>query len=88
MGKVTATLNLTNWVDEVLAERGFIAADEVRSLVLTDVLVDTGATRLCLPAEIVGQLGLKKVREMDVRTAIGPCTLYPLGKSLPEAYRA
>ena len=75
MGKVTATLNLTNWVDEELAERGFIPADDVRSLTLTDVLVDTGATRLCLPADVIQQLGLKKVGEVDVKTALGPSTL-------------
>jgi predicted aspartyl protease len=75
MGKVTATLNLTNWVDEVLAERGFIAPEAVRSITLPDVLVDTGATRLCLPTEIVQQLGLKKVMDVDVKTAIGPRTL-------------
>ena len=75
MGKVTATLNLTNWVDEELADRGFIPSHEVRSLTIPDVLVDTGATRLCLPADVIQQLGLKKVGEVDVKTALGPSTL-------------
>ncbi len=39
MGKVVVTLHLTNWADIVLADRGFIEASEVRSVVLNDVLV-------------------------------------------------
>lgn len=72
MGKVTATLTVTNWVDEVLAEQGFIPKDQVRSLTLENVLVDTGASRLCLPKEIIQALGLKCVGENDVKTVLGP----------------
>jgi predicted aspartyl protease len=71
MGKVTATLTVTNWVDEVLAERGFIQSDQVRSVTIEDVLVDTGASRLCLPADVIQSLGLKCVGENDVKTAAG-----------------
>ena len=71
MGKVTTTLTVTNWVDEVLAERGFIPIDQVRSLTLKDVLVDTGASRLCLPKEVIQALGLKCIGENDVKTALG-----------------
>lgn len=53
MGKVIVSLTLTNWVDQVLAERGFIPADEVRSLTNDNALVDTGAPRLCLPVDII-----------------------------------
>jgi hypothetical protein len=55
MGKVTTTITVPNLVDRILADRGFISADEIRSLTLENVLVDTGASRLCLPAEIVSQ---------------------------------
>lgn len=58
MGKVTVDLTVTNHIDQILAERGFIEADQVRSMTLTDVPVDTGASRLCLPANVVRQLGL------------------------------
>lgn len=71
MGKVTSTIALTNRIDEILAARGFIPAEQVRSLTLDDVLVDTGATRLCLPEEIITQLGLTLVGEIDVKTAVG-----------------
>jgi predicted aspartyl protease len=72
MGKVTTTLTVTNWVDEVLAERGFIQIDQVRSITLENVLVDTGASRLCLPADVIRSLGLKCTGENDVKTAAGP----------------
>jgi predicted aspartyl protease len=72
MGKVTTTLTVSNWVDEVLAERGFIPNDRVRSLTLENVLVDTGASRLCLPKGVIESLGLKCVGENDAKTAPGP----------------
>ena len=71
MGKVTTTLKLANRIDQVLAERGFIPGDEVRSLILNDVLVDTGATRLCLPADIISKLGLVNQGNVDIRLAVG-----------------
>ena len=71
MGKVTATITVTNQVDEILATRGFISAEQVRSITLNNVLVDTGATRLCLPEEIINQLGLTIVGEIDGKTAVG-----------------
>jgi hypothetical protein len=39
MGQITATLTVTNWVDEVFAERGFIPNDQAQSLTLVNVLV-------------------------------------------------
>lgn len=71
MGKVTTTITVTNEVDQILAERGFIPPDQIRSITLHNVLVDTGATRLCLPAEIISQLGLTPVGEISVKTAAG-----------------
>ena len=43
----------------------------VRSVTLEDALVDTGATTLCLPADIIAQLGLELLRDVDVSTAHG-----------------
>ncbi|MGL5064822.1 MAG: hypothetical protein ACRC62_32990 [Microcoleus sp.] len=54
MGQVLTTITVTNRIDLVLAERGFISAKEVRSVVLDKVLVDTGATLLSLPASTIG----------------------------------
>ena len=75
MGRVTTTVKVTNQIDEILAERGFIPVEEVRSVILDDVLVDTGASQLCLPAEVVSQLGLPFVQEIEVKTIIGTKTV-------------
>ncbi|MGD1854414.1 MAG: aspartyl protease family protein [Leptolyngbyaceae cyanobacterium] len=75
MGKVIVTLRLTNWIDQVLAERNFIPPEQIRSIVVDNALVDTGATRLCLPAEIIQQLGLKLTATIDAQTATGPQTV-------------
>lgn len=71
MGKILTTLTITNRIDQAFAERGAISSDEIRSVTLDDVLVDTGATTLCLPAAIIAQLGLSLSKEVDVETANG-----------------
>ena len=71
MGKVTTTIQVTNNVDQILAARGFIPQEDVRSLELENVLVDPGATRLCLPADRIQQLGLVLQGEAEVKTAVG-----------------
>lgn len=71
MGKITTTLVITNRPDEVLAARGFIPVEQVRSVTLNEVLVDTGATTLCLPSKVIAQLGLELLKEVDVETATG-----------------
>lgn len=71
MGQVIATFTVTNRIDRVLAQRGFISPSEVRSCTLDEVLVDTGATMLCLPAVIISQLGLVQGGEANVETAAG-----------------
>jgi predicted aspartyl protease len=71
MGKVLTPLTITNRADQTLASRGFLPEDQVRSISLNDVLVDTGATTLCLPANMIAQLGLELLKEVDVMTANG-----------------
>ena len=75
MGKVVVTLTLTNWADRILSERGFIPVEEIRTCTIDNALVDTGATRLCLPADIIQKLGLKKTGTIDAQTAIGAHTV-------------
>lgn len=75
MGRIIVTLTLINDVDEILAEKGFISSDEVRQITLDNVLVDTGATRVCLPADVIEKLGLKSVGTLDVQTAMGAQTV-------------
>lgn len=71
MGKVFATLTIINRADQIRAEDGTISVDEVRSITLRNVLVDRGATTLCLPSDAIGKLGLKILKEVDVATAMG-----------------
>jgi clan AA aspartic protease len=71
MGKIITTLVITNRGDEVFATRGGMSQTEVRSVSLDNVLVDTGATTLCLPADVIECLGLELLREVDVETAVG-----------------
>jgi clan AA aspartic protease len=71
MGKVYTKLTVTNRGDQFLAKRGLVSEEQVRSLILEQVLVDTGATTLCLPVEIIEELGLELLKEVDVATAMG-----------------
>lgn len=71
MGRITTTLTIANRADQVLASRGFIPPEQIRSVTLQNVLIDTGATTLCLPQDIIAQLGLELLKEVDVATATG-----------------
>lgn len=71
MGRVTASVTLSNLADELAVERGDLAATAVRRLELPEILVDTGATNLCLPARLVTQLGLTLFDMVEVATAAG-----------------
>ncbi len=70
VGRVTTQLTITNRADQILrAEDGAISPEAVRSVTLDDVLVDTGATTLCLPADVIARLGLTMKEEVTVATA-------------------
>ncbi len=71
MGKVLAAMAVTNRGDVIRMREGIIPEDRVRSVRLENVLVDTGATTLCLPGEIIRQLDLEPEREVAARTASG-----------------
>lgn len=71
MGKVVTRLIITNRIDQANAEDGLVSAEQVRSVTIDDVLVDTGATTLCLPQEIITQLGLKLLKKVVIQTAVG-----------------
>ena len=71
MGKILTTLTITNRADQILSARQVIAPEDVRSLTLHNILVDSGATTLCLPEDTIAQLGLDLLREVDVTTAAG-----------------
>ena len=72
MGRVDTSLIISNRADQIEAERGLRGADTTRSVTLDGVLVDTGATYLSVPADIVARLGLTVLRELTIQTAAGP----------------
>ena len=71
MGKIYTTITVINRADQIRAEDGTIAPEQIRSLTLENVLVDTGATTLCLVPEVISRLGLQLLKEVDVATAKG-----------------
>ena len=71
VGQVNVSITVTNDIDQILAERGFIPAENVRRIVIDNVLVDTGATMLSLPTKLIEQLGLPMRHETTVKTAAG-----------------
>jgi predicted aspartyl protease len=73
-GKVLTTLTVINRADQILATRGVIGVDEIRKVTLTDVVVDTGATTLCISADTIAALGLELLKEVSVATATGLST--------------
>ena len=71
MGKVLTSITVVNRGDQFLAKKQIIQPEQVRTIKLDNVLVDTGATTLCLPAEVIAHLGLDLLKEVDVTTAMG-----------------
>lgn len=70
MGKIIQHATLQNTADISAIQAGYIDANQIRYLEL-DLLVDTGAAMLCLPTNIIEQLGLFKMHERAAITANG-----------------
>jgi len=66
-------ITITNFMDMNQAKAGIIAASAVRSVEL-EALVDTGATTLAIPEDVVVSLGLKELTRRKVRMADGTVT--------------
>jgi clan AA aspartic protease len=69
-------IKLINSVDEELAFRGIVAPGEIRSVEI-EALVDTGATMLVLPADVVERLGVRIAGHRNVRYADGRVASVP-----------
>ena len=67
----TASVELTNLADIILAKAGVIDPGKVRRLTVENALVDTGATGLCLPTPLIEKLGLTPVGTSTAETANG-----------------
>ncbi len=70
VGRIIVEIEVANYGDLTLAERGLLRADQVRREVIQGV-VDSGATKLVLPEEVVKRLGLPMGATVMVRYADG-----------------
>jgi clan AA aspartic protease len=70
MGRVMTQLKITNAVDAEIAAQGRIQPSEVRVTVI-EALVDTGATMMALPEEVVRALGVRVRGTRRMRDARG-----------------
>ena len=76
MGRVMATIKLTNNTDLANASRGLLDPAAVRSEEI-EGLVDTGATMLVLPADVVERLGFAIEGHRAVKYANGQVAKVP-----------
>jgi len=77
MGEVRVKVKLTNTVDRVLARRGKISVEEIRTYV-ADALVNTGAVSSVVPPNVMRQLGLEPYGERVAECADGRNEVVPL----------
>jgi len=68
VGRFAVEFEVANHIDIINAQQGSLEPDKVRRLTLSGV-VDSGATRLVLPAKVVKQLGLPARGKLKVRYA-------------------
>jgi predicted aspartyl protease len=71
MGRVLVTAKIENMRDLLAVEMGMLQPDLVRFVEVEDALVDTGASMLSMPRQMIDQLGLVYVRSYRTRTASG-----------------
>jgi clan AA aspartic protease len=75
MGKVLVTAKIENMEDLYRVKLNQLQPEQVRSVEVTDALVDTGASTLSMPKRLIQQLGLIPLRTRNARTSAGPVTL-------------
>ena len=78
IGRITVEVLLENLEDTWAVRRGALPDEQVRRVIVTDALVDTGATLLSLPTKIIQELGLQSVgiKRVTSSTGIGEATMY------------
>jgi clan AA aspartic protease len=74
MGRVLTEATLENLEDLWAAKRGLQTAEQARRITVTDALVDTGATLLSVPANLIRQLGLAQTATRRVTSSSGGVT--------------
>jgi clan AA aspartic protease len=69
MGKVLVTARIESLEDLYAVKMGLLP--QARRVEVTDALVDTGATGLSMPKDLIAQLGLGPLRKRRARTSGG-----------------
>ena len=71
VGKVVVSAKIENVVDLYAASKGQIPDDQVRRIEVSDAMVDTGATYLGMPKQLIEQLGIPQFASGRARTTAG-----------------
>lgn len=72
MGRVTTAATIENLKDLLDVREGLRAPGDVRRIVVSEALVDTGASSLSLPTTLIRQLGLTKVSTRSTMSSKRP----------------
>jgi predicted aspartyl protease len=75
MGKVIVSAKIENLDDLYSVQKGLLTPDKVRTLDVTDALVDTGAIGLMIPTRLLPVLGLRPTRQRQARSVSGVFTM-------------
>jgi predicted aspartyl protease len=79
MGRVTVKAKIENLSDLHHVETQVLPSEQVRLVEVDDALVDTGATMLSMPKNLIERLGLKPVRTRKAVTSAGTVTVQMYG---------
>jgi predicted aspartyl protease len=71
MGRVLAPAKIENLHDVYHVETGSLSPEQVRTVEVSDALVDSGATTLSMPKHLIDQLGLLRLRCRRAMTPVG-----------------
>lgn len=71
MGEVLVPAKIENIVDLYEASKGQIPDDQVRRIEVSDALVDTGASHLGLPKNLIDQPGIPQISSGRAKTTAG-----------------
>ena len=72
MGRVVTEATVENLEDLYEVKTGRRRAEDVRRVIVSDALVNTGTTSLSIPVSLVQQLGISPVSRKRTLTAAGP----------------
>lgn len=71
VGTVFETITVSNGEDRIRAAHGQMERSLARSIELDEILIDSGNTTICLPADMIARLGLDSSRTVAVETGFG-----------------